>query len=86
MGDHDQTSRVSRLAAGTPVPALRSDATFVVIVADPMTGEVDAFGPFTEKIARGEVGRRRGELDAEGLVDVVVTSVVLTPPAERRSA
>lgn len=53
---------------------------FVVIVADPVTGEVDAFGPFEESVARSEVARRRSELDAEDLGDVLVTPVVLTPP------
>lgn len=59
-----------------------SDQTrlYVVIVADPVTGEVDAFGPFDESVASSEVVRRRLELDSEDLGDVVVTSVVLTPP------
>lgn len=56
------------------------DAAFVVIVADPVTGEVDVFGPFNEVLAQVEVARRRRELDAENLRDVVVTSVVLSPP------
>ena len=53
---------------------------YVVIVADPVTGEVDAFCPFDESVASSEVVRRRLELDSEDLGDVVVTSVVLTPP------
>ena len=67
MGDHTGIER-------------RTDV-FVVIVADPVTGEVDAFGPFDESVAQSEVARRRSELDAEDLGDVLVTPVVLTPPA-----
>lgn len=70
MGDHAGFERMS----------VRGAHRYVVIVADPVTGEVDAFGPFEEAVASFEVARRRSELDSEDLGDVVVTSVVLTPP------
>lgn len=54
---------------------------FVVLMADPVTGEVDAFGPYAVATARAEVARRRTELVAEGLDEVLVLAVALNPPA-----
>lgn len=52
----------------------------MVIVADPETGDIDGFGPYDEMSARAEAIRRRHELDAERLEDVLVVVVTLTPP------
>lgn len=54
---------------------------FVVVMADPVTGEVDAFGPYAPCVARAEVARRRTELVAEGLGEVLVLAVGLSRPA-----
>lgn len=62
--------------AGVP---LAQDA-FVVVVADPFTAEVDVFGPFDKVAGDAEVDRRRRELDAENLSDVIVVLVPLNPP------
>ena len=56
-------------------------AAFVIVVADPFTAEVDVFGPFDQATGDSEVERRRGELDAEGLTDVIVVLVPLNPPS-----
>jgi len=53
---------------------------WVVLVADPVTGETDAFGPFDRPSARADADRRRAEHLAEGLDEVVVVTVPLTPP------
>ena len=56
---------------------------FVVVVADPVTGEVDVFGPYDRAAGDAEVERRRRELDAEDLQDVIVVLVPLNPPRPR---
>ncbi|HEY2193928.1 MAG TPA: hypothetical protein VGH76_16750 [Actinomycetospora sp.] len=48
---------------------------YVVMVADPDTCAVDTHGPFTGLEAAIEADRRRHELDAEELHDVVVRVV-----------
>lgn len=57
-----------------------TEPTFVVVVADPFTAEVDVFGPFDKVGGDAEVERRRRELDAEELADVIVVLVRLNPP------
>jgi hypothetical protein len=61
---------------GAPI----TDDAFVVVVADPFTAEVDVFGPFGKVAGDAEVIRRRRELDAENLSDVIVVLVPLNPP------
>lgn len=48
---------------------------YLVVVADPDTGAVDAHGPFDGVGAATDADRRRHELDAEQLHDVHVTVV-----------
>jgi hypothetical protein len=48
---------------------------YVVMVADPATSAVDTHGPFDGMAAAIEADRRRHELDAEELHDVVVRVV-----------
>lgn len=48
---------------------------YVVLVADPATSAVDTHGPFDGMAAAIEADRRRHELDAEDLHDVVVRVV-----------
>lgn len=57
---------------------------FVVVVADPVTDAVDVFGPYDRSTGDAEVARRRAELDAEQLHDVIVRLITLNPPAARR--
>ncbi len=60
--------------------ARRVAGEFVVVMADPVTGEIDAFGPFAAAIAEREVARRRAELAAEGLAEVLVVAIALSSP------
>jgi hypothetical protein len=48
---------------------------YLVVVSDPDTGAVDAHGPFDGIGAAMEADRRRHELDAEELDDVVIRVV-----------
>jgi hypothetical protein len=48
---------------------------YLVVVSDPDTGAVDAHGPFDGIGAAVEADRRRHELDAEQLDDVVIKVV-----------
>lgn len=48
---------------------------YLVVVSDPATGAVDAHGPFDGIGAAAEADRRRRELDAESLDDVVISVV-----------
>lgn len=57
-------------------------AAWVVLVADPITGETDAFGPFDGESARVDAERRRAEHASEGLHEVLVVTVPLTPPED----
>jgi len=57
-------------------------AACVVLVADPITGETDAFGPFDRESARADAERRRAEHTSEGLHEVLVVTVPLTPPED----
>lgn len=59
-----------------------SPGTWVVLVADPVTGETDAFGPFDRESASVDAERRRVEHASEGLDEVLVVTVPLTPPDE----
>ncbi|MDL5159606.1 hypothetical protein [Actinomycetospora termitidis] len=52
---------------------------FVVVVADPVTDEVDSHGPYSYEVALREAARRREEFDAEELEDVIVCVVPLHP-------
>jgi len=60
--------------------ATECPAAWVVLVADPITGETDAFGPFDREAARADAARRRVEHASEGLDEVLVVTVPLTPP------
>jgi hypothetical protein len=53
---------------------------YVVTVTDPLTDEVDAYGPFTADVAVGEAERILGDLHGLGLRDVVVRMVRLHAP------
>ena len=57
--------------------------TFVVLVVDPASGEVDAHGPYDGLAATVKADQLRAELDAGDLQDVVVgvTRLQLTEPA-----
>lgn len=57
-------------------------SAWVVLVADPVTGETDAFGPFGRAAAQADAARRRAEHAAEGLDEVLVVTVPLTPPGD----
>ena len=48
---------------------------YVVLVIDPVTGDIDAHGPQNGLDAVRDADRRRGELDAEGLHEVAVSVV-----------
>ncbi len=50
---------------------------YVVLVVDPVTGDVDAYGPFTGPGATHDADRRRAELEAENLHEVTVQVVRL---------
>jgi hypothetical protein len=72
---------VSGPEAGGGAEGATGDASaWVVLVADPVTGETDAFGPFDRVSARADAARRRSEHAAEGLDEVLVLTVPLTPP------
>ena len=75
------------VSGGGPGPAepgytATSPGFWVVLVADPVTGETDAFGPFDHASASVDAQRRRVEHASEGLDEVVVVTVPLTPPGE----
>jgi hypothetical protein len=57
------------------VVALGECDGFLVLVADPVTGDVDAYGPFSGQAAALDADRRRDELDIEGLHEVAVRLV-----------
>jgi hypothetical protein len=59
-----------------------SPVAWVVLVADPVTGETDAFGPFDREAAAVDAERRRVEHASEGLDEVLVVTVPLTPPED----
>ena len=46
---------------------------YVVLVADPETGDSETYGPFAGLAAVLDAQRRRQDFDAEGLDDVLVT-------------
>jgi hypothetical protein len=52
---------------------LRGDDAFVVVVGDPVTGELDCYGPYDLRVAEREARRLRGEFDVADLPEVVVT-------------
>ena len=54
--------------------------SYVVVVADPQTGEADAHGPYQGAAAVCAADRSRRELDAGGLSDVQVSITRLHPP------
>ena len=57
---------------------------FVALVADPVTGRGDCYGPYREAAeAQGQAGWRRVEFDFADLPDVVIA--VVPWHAERRS-
>ena len=72
-------SRAGAGGGGAGGPGAAASA-WVVLVADPVTGETDAFGPFDETSARRDASRRQDELRAEGLAEVLFVTVPLTPP------
>jgi hypothetical protein len=61
-------------AADTPGSPAES---YVVLTADPQTGDLDAYGPLTGVDAVVEAGRRRDEFDAADLGDVMIGVVPL---------
>lgn len=65
-----------------PVEPGCDEKAWVVLVADPVTGETDAFGPFDRATASADAERRRVEHASEGLDEVLVVTVPLTPPDE----
>ncbi|WP_433784234.1 hypothetical protein ACQPX6_28935 [Actinomycetospora sp. CA-101289] len=67
---------------GGPGVAGERGTAWVVLVADPITGETDAFGPFDREAARLDAERRRAEHASEGLHEVLVVTVPLTPPED----
>lgn len=46
-----------------------------MVVHDPVTDETDAYGPMSEWLAVVDADRRRRELDAEQLGDVLVVII-----------
>jgi hypothetical protein len=62
--------------------------TFVVLVVDPTTGEVDAHGPYDGLAATIKADQLRAEMDAGDLQDVVVgvTRLQLSEPPEQAAA
>lgn len=56
---------------------------YLTIVVDPVTGAVDAYGPHSGLVAIQDADRRRRELDAENLDDVVVAVVRMHDPSAR---
>lgn len=65
------------------VVALGECDGYLVLVADPVTGDVDAYGPFSGQAAALDADRRRDELDIEGLLEVAVRLVAISSPAEQ---
>lgn len=59
---------------GTQIDLDRCDG-YVVLAADPQTGEVDAHGPFPGVAALTTADGTRARLDREGLEDIVVRVV-----------
>ncbi|WP_018332102.1 hypothetical protein [Actinomycetospora chiangmaiensis] len=59
-------------------------SSFIVLVLDPVTGELDSYGPYDYPGALVEACRRREEFDRGDLVDVLVAVVPLhpAPPAD----
>ena len=55
--------------------ALEACDGWLVLVADPATGDLDTYGPYLHPGAARDAERRRRELDDEDLTDVVVTLV-----------
>lgn len=53
---------------------------YVTVVVDPATGAVDAHGPHSGPAVIGDADRRRRELDAAYLDDVIVAVVRLHHP------
>lgn len=53
---------------------------YVVMVTDPVTDEVDAYGPMTADVAVEEAERILRDLHGQGLRDVVVRMVRLHVP------
>lgn len=62
--------------------------TFVVLVVDPATGEVDAHGPYDGLGATVRADQLRAEMDAGDLADVVVgvTRLQLSEPPNAAAA
>jgi hypothetical protein len=54
-------------------------ASFIVLVVDPETGDLDSYGPYGYPAALAEASRRREEFDREELLDVLVVVVPLHP-------
>lgn len=67
--------------AGSEPPRrpLRGTSAFVVLVLDPVTGEMDSYGPYAYELALVEASRRREEFDRECLDEVLVVVVPLHP-------
>ena len=53
---------------------------YIVLVADPLVGALDAYGPMSWAVAQTLAGRIRTELESSGLDAVVITIVALTGP------
>lgn len=53
---------------------------YIVLVADPLVGALDAYGPMPWPVAQTLAERIRTELETSGLDAVVITIVALTGP------
>jgi hypothetical protein len=60
----------------TPRPSCGT-SLFVVLVLDPVTDDLDSYGPYAWPAALREATRRRDEFDGEDLGDVLVLVVPL---------
>ncbi|MCD2187939.1 hypothetical protein [Actinomycetospora soli] len=65
------SGRTRRPAGGTSL--------FVVLVLDPVTEELDSYGPYGYDAALAEAARRREEYDREDLGEVMILVVPLHP-------
>jgi hypothetical protein len=55
------------------------DEQYIVVVVDPYTAEIDAYGPLTRHPAQGLSARIRRDLDHGGVSGVGVIVVALRP-------
>lgn len=72
---HDGHGRTGRETILPTAETLETCDGWLVLVADPATGDLDTYGPYPHPEAARDAERRRRELDDEDLGDVVVTLV-----------